>query len=157
VRDFIPEPMPTGRRAAEPPESDAQRLGRAWHALLELGEAAPVDSVAGTCGLTREQGEQAAAAAARVRSRLPHLFAGAAHAEIELVAADGELLRVDRLVELEDALWIVDFKWRVGDAERAQYEGQVRRYAQVLREIRRDKPVRLALVTAQGEQIDVAA
>ncbi len=157
VRDFLPEPMPTGSRVSEAPESDAQRLGRAWHALLELGEAAQVESIAGTYGLTREQGEQVAAAAARVRSRLPHLFAGAAHAEIELVAADGEVLRVDRLVELEDALWIIDFKWRVGEPERVQYEGQVRRYAQVLGEIRRDKPVRLALVTAQGTQIDVAA
>jgi len=155
VRDFLPEPMPTGRRLTEPPESDAQRLGRAWHALLELGEAAQVESIAGTYGLTHEQGEQAAAAAARVRTSLPHLFAGAAHAEIEMVAADGELLRVDRLVELDDALWIIDFKWRVGEGERAQYERQLRRYAEVLSEIRRDKPVRLALVTAQGAQIDV--
>jgi len=73
----------------------------------------------------------------------------------ELVAADGELLRVDRLIEQEDALWIIDFKWRVTDAERAQYEAQVRRYAEVLRAIRDDKPVRIGLVTAEGMLIEV--
>jgi ATP-dependent helicase/nuclease subunit A len=71
------------------------------------------------------------------------------------VAADGELLRVDRLVELDDALWILDFKWRVTDAERMHYEAQVRRYGEVLRAVRQDKPVRIALVTAAGELIEV--
>jgi ATP-dependent helicase/nuclease subunit A len=95
-------------------------------------------------------------AAARVRRRLPRFFEGRALAEVELVAGDGALLRVDRLVELDDALWIVDFKWRVDDGERAQYEAQVRRYGQVLRAIRQDRPLRLALVTADGELLEVA-
>ncbi len=155
VRDFLPAPLPTGRRVPELPESEAQRLGRAWHALLEMGDRADVQAIARAHGLTREQATAAAAAAARVREKLPHLFADEAQAEIELVAADGELLRIDRLVESADALWIIDFKWRVGPSERPQYEAQVRRYAQVLRAVREDKPVRLALVTAEGELIEV--
>jgi len=155
VRDFCPAPMPTGGRMPEVPESEAQRLGRAWHAMLELGEGASVEAIARTHGLTREQGELAAAAATSVRSRQPQLFAGEAMAEIDFVAADGELLRVDRLIERDDELWIIDFKWRVTDAERARYEAQVRRYASVLRAIRDDKPVRLGLVTAEGRLIEV--
>jgi ATP-dependent helicase/nuclease subunit A len=156
VRDFLPAPLPTGARRPEPVATQAQRLGRAWHALLEQGERANVEAVARAHGLSPAQRELAIAAAARVRERLPQLFAGPAAAELELVAADGELLRVDRLVESDDALWIVEFKWRVGDAERPAYEAQVRRYAEVLRAIRDDKPVRLVLVTAEGNLLDVA-
>jgi hypothetical protein len=50
---------------------------------------------------------------------------------------------------------IIDFKWRVTDAERAAYEAQVRRYAQVFRAIRGDKPVRLGLVTSDGVLLEV--
>jgi ATP-dependent helicase/nuclease subunit A len=155
VRDFRPAPMPIGGRVAEVAESDAQRLGKAWHALLEKGKGAAAETVAQAHGLNAQQAALAAAAAAQVRSRLPHLFAGRALAELELVAPDGELLRIDRLVEQDDALWIIDFKWRVTDAERARYEAQVRRYATVLRAIRDDKPLRLALVTAEGQLIEV--
>ena len=156
VVDFLPAPLPTGARRSEPPESEAQRLGRAWHALLERGERVDAAAVARAYGLSPAQRDLAVAAAARVRSRLPRLLAGEAEAELELVAADGELLRVDRLVEFDDTLWIVDFKWRVTEAERPAYEAQVRRYGEVLRAIRDDKPIRLALVTAQAELIEVS-
>ena len=156
VRDFLPEPLPTGTRIAAVPDTEARRLGRAWHALLEQGDAGSIDAIARENALTRDQAERVAAAAARVRACLPQFFVAASEAELELVAADGELLRVDRLVEHDDALWIIDFKWRVED-ERAQYEAQVRRYAEVLRAIRGDKPVRTALVTADGELIEIEA
>jgi ATP-dependent helicase/nuclease subunit A len=91
-----------------------------------------------------------------VRATLPQFFDATADAELELMSTDGELLRVDRLVEHEDALWIIDFKWRVSDAERPLYEAQVRRYGAVLREIRRDKPIRLGLIVADGRLIEIA-
>ncbi len=156
VRDFLPAPLPTGRRLAEEAQSEAQRLGRAWHALLEHGEAAGLDALARDHGLSAQQVAQAAAAAARVRQRLPQFFAATSLAELELVDADGRLLRVDRLCEVDGQLWIVDFKWRVGDAERPQYEAQVRRYGSVLRAIRAEAPIRLGLVTAEGDLIEVA-
>jgi ATP-dependent helicase/nuclease subunit A len=155
VRDFRPAPRPTGSRRAAVPLSGAQRLGLAWHALLEQGRAADIGAIARTNELTPEQRAAVVDAAQRVRHRLPQFFSDTALAELDLVAADGELLRVDRLVELDDALWIVDFKWRVTDAERGPYEAQVRRYADVLRAIRRDKPVKLGLVTADGELVEV--
>lgn len=157
VRDFLPDPLPTGSRTTQPAESEAIRLGRAWHALLELGTAASAAAVARRHALTGAQMKLAAAAADRVRAA-PHLrrfFDAPGDNEIDLVDADGSLLRVDRLVELDDALWVLDYKWRVLDAERAGYEAQVRRYAAVLAQIRRDKPVRAALIDAEGALIEV--
>jgi ATP-dependent helicase/nuclease subunit A len=155
VREFLPAPMPTGRRVAEAPQTEAQRLGLAWHALLEGGAQAGGAAIARRYALTAAQASAAAAAAARVREALPRFF-GAGAAEVELVSAHGELMRVDRLVECEGALWVLDFKWRVGAGQRPQYEDQVRRYAQALRAIRQDLPVRAALVTAEAELIEVA-
>jgi len=157
VHDFLPEPLPTGQRIDAGLDSEAKRLGRAWHALLELGEAASIDSVVRAHALTPAQAESAVAASRRVRRDWPQFFGTTAEAELELVAANGDVLRVDRLVEQEDALWIIDFKWRVTEDERLPYEAQVRRYAQVLRSIRGDKPVRIGLITAAGEFSEVVA
>jgi ATP-dependent helicase/nuclease subunit A len=132
-------------------------LGRAWHALLELGEAASIDSVVRAHALTPAQAESAVAATRHVRREWPQFFGATAEAELELVAANGDVLRVDRLIELEEALWIIDFKWRVTEDERLPYEAQVRRYAQVLQSIRGDKPVRIGLITAAGKFSEVVA
>jgi ATP-dependent exoDNAse (exonuclease V) beta subunit len=59
-------------------------------------------------------------------------------------------LRIDRLVEDEHALWIIDFKWSMADAERDAYAAQLRRYAEVVQAIRPDKPVRLGIITSAG-------
>ena len=149
VVDFRPEPLPTGSLRDAPHDSEAQRLGRAFHAVLELGTQADLARIARVHALDAEQQASVAAAARRVRERLPHFFT-AGHAELDLLGAEGELLRVDRLVEHDGELWILDFKWRVGAAERAGYEAQVRRYAAVLRDVHRDATIRLALVTADG-------
>ena len=131
------------------------RLGRAWHALLEHGSGAPVDAIARAHALTPEQLDTVVAAAAQVRGAHRGLFEAHGEAELELVADNGELLRVDRLVEFDDALWIIDFKWQVTEVERPAYEAQVRRYAHVLRSLRSDRPVRMGLVTAAGDLIEV--
>ena len=156
LRDFLPEPLATGQRAAIVVDTDAMRLGRAWHALLEHGKDAPADSIARLHGLTREQAAEALAAAAHVRTTLPQLFAAGGSAELELVAADGELLRVDRLAEIDGTLWVIDFKWRMTEQERPQYEAQVRRYAEVLRSIH-GRAVRMGIVTASAVFAEVGA
>ncbi len=156
VVDFRPEPLPTGSLRDAPHDSEAQRLGRAFHAVLELGTQADLARIARVHALDAEQQASVAAAARRVRERLPHFFT-AGHAELDLLGAEGELLRVDRLVEHDGALWILDFKWRVGAAERATYAAQVRRYAAVLRDVYRDATIRLALVTADGDVLEVGA
>jgi len=154
VVDFRPEPMPTGALRDVPLDTEAQRLGRAFHALLELGAQADVARIARQHALDAQQQASVVAAARRVRERLPHFFAPG-HAEIDLLGSDGELMRVDRLVEHDGALWILDFKWRVGAGERGAYAAQVRRYAAVLRDVHREATIRLALITAEGEVIEV--
>jgi ATP-dependent helicase/nuclease subunit A len=154
-QDFRPEPLPTGRRLAVSEESSAMKLGSAWHALLESGDPARLAAIAHRHGLSEDQAQLVSVAAARVRGRLPHLFASG-EAELDLVAEDGQLLRVDRLVEHEGALWIVDFKWSLTEAQRLQYEAQLQRYAAVLRTIRPQQPIRVALVTAEGEMHELA-
>ncbi|HTN50725.1 MAG TPA: UvrD-helicase domain-containing protein [Burkholderiaceae bacterium] len=156
VRDFLPQPLPAGRRREEAENSEAARLGRAWHAMLEATDLAAVESIAQVHGLDRPQALAATLAASRVRATWPQFFAPGSAAELDIVAADGSLFRLDRLVETEEALWILDFKWRVSDAERERYAAQVRGYGEVLRAVRRDKPVRLALVSADAELIEVS-
>ena len=68
---------------------------------------------------------------------------------------DGELLRIDRLVEADDAWWVLDFKWRVGASEREIYARQVMRYREVVQSIHPERVVRAALVVADGELIEL--
>jgi ATP-dependent helicase/nuclease subunit A len=150
VRDFLPEPVPTGRRRDEAADSDAMRLGRAWHALLESSDPAMVQSLAQEHGLDARQRVVATDAAARVRTAFPGFFSIGSAAEIEIVSGQGATLRIDRLVEDEHALWIIDFKWSMADAERDAYAAQLRRYAEVVQAIRPDKPVRLGIITSAG-------
>ena len=157
VRDFLPEPLPTGQRVAAEPDSDAMRLGRAWHAFLEHDDAASVEAVARAHALTPAQAESVVAAARRIRLAWPQFFGAKATSEVEFVAANGDVVRLDRLVEHDDALWIIDFKWRVTAAEQVPYEAQLRRYAEILQTIRSDKPVRMGIITAAAVFAEVAA
>ncbi|MFZ5541287.1 MAG: hypothetical protein ACOY5V_16265, partial [Pseudomonadota bacterium] len=162
VYDFLPEPLAVGERRADAADSAdasaAVRLGAAWHAALAADAPPDARTLALRFGLSLERAHEAVAAAARVRAAAPlrRFFEARGADEIEMVAADGALLRADRIVELDDALWVLDYKWRVLASERAGYEAQVRRYASVLAEIRPDKPVRAALIDSQGALIEVA-
>lgn len=155
VFDFLPAPLMIGTRAEAEFVSEAQRLGRAWHKRLELGEGAPPETLARNFGLAPTQVARAITAADSVRMQFVRYFASG-DAELELVSTDGELLRVDRLVEVDGVWWVIDFKWRVVAAERAGYERQLRRYAQALRGIREDVEIKMALLTAEGEFIEIA-
>ncbi len=155
VFDFLPEPLPTGQRVGSEAETEAMRLGRAWHALLELGNAAQVDAVMRSHGLTPEQAATVTAAARRVRAAYPQFFAGG-DVELEVIAADGALLRLDRLVEVDGALWVLEYKWSMGEADRPAYEAQVRRYVEVVRSVHGAQPVHGGIITAAGALTEVA-
>ena len=96
--------------------------------------------------------------AARTVLAAPHLvrfFSGPGDAELELIDAGGELLRIDRLVEIDDACWVIDFKWRVTPGERAAYARQIERYCNVVRSIYPKQTVRGVLIAADGELIEL--
>jgi ATP-dependent helicase/nuclease subunit A len=149
VPDFLPAVQRTGVRQASSDDSAAQRLGRAFHALLEVGPSAALPAIARAHGLDAAQAQAASEAAGRVRASHAAFFRGGV-AELDVVAADGTPLRVDRLVEVDGTWWVIDFKWSLPETERAGYEVQLRRYAAVLRSAAGGKPVRCGIITASA-------
>lgn len=161
VRDFRPLPIPVGAPRTVL-DDEPVRLGRAWHAVLELAPSMGALGRLDRSGLARRFNLDAAqmasvfAAAERVLSA-PHLagfFSAPGEAELDLIDG-GELLRIDRLVAAGDAWWVLDFKWRVTAAERPAYARQVGRYCEVLRSVYPGRTVRAALVVADGELIEL--
>ena len=161
VVEFRPQPLPTGRRIRAG-ETDAIRMGKAWHALLEratLLETAPQPGRIGTeFALGETQVREVIEAAQRVtRSPTLERFFGASAAawgELELIDATGASLRIDRLVELDDGLWILDYKWRCTDSERAGYQRQLARYAAVVASLLPGRRIRTALVLSDGSLVE---
>jgi ATP-dependent helicase/nuclease subunit A len=162
VRDFLPQPCVTGSQRVVLGD-DPVRLGRAWHAVLEqTGALARLDGV-DRAAIARRFDldlDQVASVidAARTVLAAPHLarfFAGPGEAELELIDVAGDLLRIDRLVEEDDACWVIDFKWRVTPAERTAYARQVERYCEIVRLIHPNRTVRGVLIAADGELIEL--
>ena len=69
--------------------------------------------------------------------------------EMELVH-DGELLRIDRVVALDDAFWILDYKRQLLASERTDYAAQLLRYRRAAEAIFVDQTIRTALITVDG-------
>jgi len=158
IQDFRPAPHATGARTAAT-RTEATRLGQAWHALLEryAGRRLPADAggeLAAEFGVTPEQARLAVQAALRVTSApsLARFFdtGAAGWNELDLVDPQGAALRIDRLVELEDAIWILDYKWSCSDEQRPGYEGQLERYAAAVAARHPGRTVRTALVLADA-------
>jgi ATP-dependent helicase/nuclease subunit A len=183
--DAEPIPPADAVPAAAAP-SAAMRLGSAWHALLEAADAGAGSATAGPpwtparlarrFALSPEQAAAAFAAAGRVRqaSDLQRFFAAAAPQggtfdaaagtrplradnELELIDADGTVLRIDRFVEFAHECWILDYKWQLDAAPLAAYRAQVQRYARVLARSGLRKPLRLLLIAADGQSLEIAA
>jgi len=75
--------------------------------------------------------------------------------EMPYVNAKGELKRIDRLVEFDDEVWVLDYK--LGDSEDAsRYSAQMQAYRDAMQTVYTGKPVRCALLFADGELIEVS-
>lgn len=69
--------------------------------------------------------------------------------ELEIVDVDGNVCRIDRLVEFADALWVLDYKSSAADTPRiAEYRAQVLAYCRAVERVFPGKPVRGGLVFA---------
>ena len=78
--------------------------------------------------------------------------------ELELIDEFGRLFRVDRLVEFEDHLMILDYKLSIpekGDAVLQSYESQLNNYQRLISALRDDKPIKACLVDPQGLVLEV--
>jgi ATP-dependent helicase/nuclease subunit A len=63
-------------------------------------------------------------------------------------------MRLDRVVMFDDELWVIDYKRRLLDSERADYAAQLGRYRSALMSVFSDKQIRSALITAEGALIE---
>lgn len=79
----------------------------------------------------------------------------AAHNELDVIVG-GELLRFDRVVEFEDAVWILDYKRKLLDSERSAYQAQLAHYRATAELVFPGKHIKTALVTADGRFWEIA-
>ncbi|MDD5240247.1 MAG: UvrD-helicase domain-containing protein [Sulfuricella sp.] len=163
--------MPTGKRVSQN-LTTAQRHGIRLHALLEW--VAPPAAVLDQAWLQERLGVDEAEFAALWQDAMclvqaPYLqrfFDPACYLnawkELPYRTATGESRRLDRLVEFEDSVWIVDFK----ASERAEegnltacakpYLGQMREYLTAMTGVFAPKPVRAVLLFGNGLLYEIA-
>ncbi len=159
----IPVTLPTGKRADR--NTVQQQRGIWLHALLQLLTETTPRPMGEGLGV-REVLQQRLAIPSDEMATLwqqaqhiltsPHLvrFFDAsqyrnAHNEMPYINASGELKRIDRLVEFDDEVWVLDYK--LGDSENvARYQAQMREYQTAMQSVYANKTVRCALVFMDG-------
>jgi len=73
--------------------------------------------------------------------------------EMDVVNQNGKSFRLDRLVEFEDRLVVLDFKLTIpgeGNPNERKYREQLKNYMRELSRIRPDKPIEAYLISAEG-------
>ena len=136
-------PLPTGERR-QLPSGRGVEYGVRFHALMErLTAAAPAgrDAIERDLGVPGREFTAIWEQAQRVMSAHARFFdAGQfrrAVNEISYISATGEVRRIDRLVEFDDAIWVLDYK--TGEPNTAdvaligQYRAQVAEYRDAMR------------------------
>jgi ATP-dependent helicase/nuclease subunit A len=82
----------------------------------------------------------------------------AAWNELDIASEEGKSYRMDRLVELDDHLAIIDYKLtipEVGSQKYEKYRKQLQGYQTELTRIRKDKPNKAYLISSTGEMVEV--
>lgn len=77
-----------------------------------------------------------------------------ANNEMSYVNARGELKRIDRLVEFDDEVWVLDYKTGA-DTDIAPYRAQMAEYRDAMQAVYAGKLVRCALLFADGALSEV--
>lgn len=157
----LPSIIPTGKRAAR--NTVLQQRGIWLHALLQhLTECRGGDE--------HELQQRLAIPAEEIEplwQQAQHLLAApqlarffdarqyrSACNEMPYVNAQGELKRIDRLVEFDDEVWVLDYK--LGESEgTARYRVQMQEYRVAMQSVYAGKMVRCALVFAGGALCEV--
>ncbi len=150
----------------------ARRLGLAVHRVLEwAGGAGAQDGGAPLATLAEAAGREfgaPAAAVARIAEAILQSPACAPFFARDLgwagnevtVGAGGQLLRIDRLVRLDDApggpeWWVLDYKLQQSPAELMRYHEPMRRYRRAVEAAEPGARVRSAFITGAGALIEV--
>ena len=160
-------PLPTGSRSPLLARR-AAHYGTQFHSLMERltgGAPASREAVLREVGLPErefaplwEQAQRVLAAPGLARFFDPAQFKRAAN-EVSYMIETGEVRRIDRLVEFEDEMWVLDYK--TGDARSVdpllleQYHAQVAEYCAAMRRLYARREVSGAIVFADGEMLVV--
>ncbi len=177
VEDFQPRPRCIGQRVAESEasaqdeENEAQRRrGIALHAVLEQQAGRGFDAEQAQriarARLPEAEAQDIADTAARMLAapQLRRFFDSSlylrADNELELLTADGDWMRIDRLVELApeqgNEVWVLDYKSQHGShAVPDEYRAQLERYRSVIRALYPDCTVRAGLCFADGVLFEI--
>jgi len=152
----LPAILPTGKRAAR---NTAQQQRGIWlHALLQhLTEDGATDEhelrqrlaiPAEEIELLWQQAQHLLAAPQLVRFFDARQYRSTCN-EMSYINAQGELKRIDRLVEFNDEVWVLDYK--LGESEDAgRYRAQMEEYRSAMQTAFAGKAVRCALIFADG-------
>jgi len=168
--EAIPAVVPAGRRR-DVTATRGQRYGVAFHRVMEClagDPGADAQSIARRFGLNAADAahcvEQAGVllASPSLRRFFDAKRFVRAFNELPLVNESGELRRVDRVVEFDDALHVLDYKTgryeRVaGTSLESEYREQVAAYCRSLALAYPGKPVRGALIFACGTLVEVSS
>ena len=156
-----------------PDNSKILEEGVHFHRLLEhlthqTGAAGPesmsADQIARWLGISNELASKALDQATTVlNTQGLHQYLTAnewvqAWNEIDVVSLDGRSFRLDRLVEFDDHLAILDYKLTIpeeGSEAHNKYRVQLNNYKQELARIRSDKPAKAYLISSKGEISEV--
>jgi ATP-dependent helicase/nuclease subunit A len=153
----LPDIIPTGKRAAR--NTLQQQRGTWLHSLLQQltppNAATEKDVLQAQCGIPAGEMDdlwQQAFAMLEIPSLQRFFDPGHyrnANNEMPYINARGELKRMDRLVEFDDEVWILDYK--TGEtADPAPYRAQMAEYRIAMQSVYAGKKVRCALVFAGG-------
>jgi ATP-dependent helicase/nuclease subunit A len=157
-----------GLRRPPTPVHPAAVHGELFHACLEHhappGQPRNLSALAKRLGIAAELSHiEAAARSLLGRPHLAQFFDPAqyrrAFNELELLDADGQVQRLDRVVELDDTVWVLDYK--TGDDSRAltdeqlteRHQRQLAGYQTLLAGLYPGRPVRAALLLADGRLV----
>jgi ATP-dependent helicase/nuclease subunit A len=161
-----------GQRIALPAASPAAASGELFHACLEAlappGAARDLPGLAARLGLEDQLASiEAAARMLLAQPQLAHLFDPAqfrrAHNELALLDGSGRVQRLDRVVEFDDAVWLIDYKTgddsrSLSDAQLAErHRDQLAGYQSLLADLHPGKPVHAALLLADGRLVRLEA
>ena len=161
--DWYTTPMPHGERKLS--VSDKNRdYGIQLHALLEAARDGAVSQITATQVLKNADAAMRNALLNQANAILgaPHLekFFDARHFraardEVSLIDGAGDLLRIDRIVEFDDSVWVLDYKSAASKVVRASafmadYRQQLLRYRRAVASIYPDKTLRCGLIFGDG-------
>ncbi|HEY9198358.1 MAG TPA: PD-(D/E)XK nuclease family protein, partial [Gammaproteobacteria bacterium] len=159
-----------GQRVAVPVANPATASGELFHACLErlAPPGSPVDLPALAARLGLENQLDAIESAARTLLAQPHLARffdptqyRRARNELALLDDCGRLQRLDRVVECDDSVWLIDYKTgddsrSLSDAQLAErHRAQLAGYQSLLAALYPAKPIHAALLLADGRLINL--